>query len=543
MAQLLSKPTTRKARKPIRATGSLRHIATRIFNVPLLIQPEKLQAILAVVGPRLGLAPEFIPKSADFGFDNDGDDDAPEQADSKYPDGLCVLPIYGTLVKRASGMDALSGMTSYEAIQADIDDAMNDPSCTAIVCDFDSPGGEAAGMFDLATYLTSLRGQKPLVGIANDHAYSAAYALASCMDRLLVTTVGGTGSVGVVMMHCDQSGYDKDKGLKYSYIFSGDHKVDWSPHQALSKETIATAQAECDSIRQMFVQLVARNRSVDAQAVYDTQARTYMGNAGLPLLADGVGTLDDACSLALSMVKGARSFSVPQFKADPRAPVLSELAHMETLLKDQASVQFEFDTEGDGKILAKRQMGTLRLDVREAGSEAGFKKSAAVITGLLAPYNSLSCDLGGFREIYQPGCFKECLESGEDMLVLGFHNPENVLGRSANGTARFWEDADGLHYEADLPDTQFARDLKTLINRGDIKGSSAAFYILQHRWEQRPSGRVRIIEKAKLVEGSPHSLVAYENSTAQTVVQEDQLAAIHDETELIQTKVRKLRLS
>lgn len=526
MTQLLSRPSKARMRQPIRPTGSLRHLATRIFNVPLLVQPEKLQAILAVLGPRLGLAPEFIPKAADVGY---GDADTTDQP-QPYPDGLCVLPIYGTLVKRATGMDALSGLTSYEAIRADVDTAMADPRCKAIVFDFDSPGGEAAGMFELATYLTSLRGQKPMVGIANDAAYSAAYALASCMDKLLVTTVGGTGSVGVVMLHCDQSGYDKDKGLKYTYIFSGDHKIDWSPHAPLSKSTITQAQKECDALRELFVDMVAQNRSVDRKAIYNTEAQTYMGSSGVPLLADAVGTLDDACDYALSLVKGARSVPVKQRDAKIEFSMLAADQGDSFLLRSWPKPP----GLSEQAFLAVRQLGTIRLSANDQKRDQ--------ISGILAPYNSLSCDLGGFREIYQPGCFKEFLESGEDALVLGFHNPENVLGRSANGTARFWEEADGLHYEAELPDTQFARDLKTLIERGDVRGSSAAFYILQHRWESRSTGRVRIIEKASLVEGSPHSLVAYDSSSAQTVAQEDQLAAIH-ETEIAKAKSRRLRLT
>jgi HK97 family phage prohead protease len=160
-----------------------------------------------------------------------------------------------------------------------------------------------------------------------------------------------------------------------------------------------------------------------------------------------------------------------------------------------------------------------RLQVRSYKTSAILEKRSVgpigSITGILAPYNSLSCDLGGFRETYQPGCFNEFLESGEDALVLGFHNPENVLGRRSQGSALLWEELDGLHFEADLPDTLFARDLRTLMERGDVNCSSAAFYILQHHWEQRSSGRVRIVEKASLVEGSVVSLGAYSTASCE----------------------------
>lgn len=511
-----------KHKKRIKAKGSIRHLATRIFNVPLLIEPRKLDAILAVLGPRLGLAAELIPARVDDFEDFQEPNNATEIGDENdaEPDpneGICVIPIYGTLVKRATGMDALSGLTSYESIRAELQMALDDETCTAIVLDIDSPGGEASGMFDLANFITGIRGQKPLIGIANDSAYSAAYCLASCCDRLLVTSVGGVGSVGCYMLHCDESGYDKQNGLKYTYIYSGAKKVDGNPHEPLSTEALVELQAEADRIRQMFVQTVARNRAVDAQAIYDTEAGCLMGAQAVPLLADQVGTLEDACALALSMTSEARSPAVasggtsmkvwyqatielPPFQAGEAGKWYS---YIETLPRKAS-----FDR--GNVILAVRRFGTAKLSTM--ASETGH--SVERVSGILAPYNSLSCDLGGFQEIYQPGCFSECIKSADDFRVLFNHNPDHVLGRRSAGTARFWEEADGLHYEADLPDTQAARDLKTSMERGDIRESSAAFYILQHRWEQRSTGRVRIIEKAKLVEGSPASFAAYEHSTA-----------------------------
>lgn len=156
---------------------------------------------------------------------------------------------------------------------------------------------------------------------------------------------------------------------------------------------------------------------------------------------------------------------------------------------------------------ALRRMGTLAL-ANNPGSRIGS------ISGLLAPYNSRSGDIGGFREIYEPGCFGESLKSNDDILVLFNHNVDHVLGRRSAKTARFYERPMGLFYEADLPDTQVGRDLAVLTKRGDIRGSSAAFFILSHRWEQRDGMRTRIIEQARLIEGSPCVFPAYESSTA-----------------------------
>ncbi len=175
----------------------------------------------------------------------------------------------------------------------------------------------------------------------------------------------------------------------------------------------------------------------------------------------------------------------------------------------------EFQMHGGKTILALRKFGSAALNlVQGSGSTAAIAR----VSGVLAPYDSASCDLGGFCEVYLPGCFADSLKN-DDPLILHTHNIESILGCKSAGTARFSDEADGLHYEVDLPDTQIARDLRVSMERGDIKGSSAAFFIDQYRWENRAGVRTRVIEKARLVEGGPHGFAAYSSSSA-AVVQE-----------------------
>ena len=64
-----------------------------------------------------------------------------------------------------------------------------------------------------------------------------------------------------------------------------------------------------------------------------------------------------------------------------------------------------------------------------------------------------------------------------DPLALLQHMPHLVLGRRSAGTLRLAEDARGLAFEIDLPDTTAARDLAVSVARGDIKGASFAFTV------------------------------------------------------------------
>lgn len=570
-------PAKGRSAKRVNALPAL-HVAARIFNTPLLIHPQKAEVIIAAIGSRIGL--RAVPVLA---FDDDEmfDGGTSSPVSGERPD-LCVVPIYGTLAKRATGMDAMSGgLTSYSDIQSQIAAALADDACKALVLDVDSPGGEASGMFDLADYISSVRGQKPIVAVANDSAYSAAYCLAACADKLLVTSVGGVGSIGCYMLHCDMSKADSNDGLKYTYIFAGDRKVDGNPHQPLSDAAMDEFTSEVNRIRAMFVQSVSRGRSVDAQALLDTQAACFMGASAVPLLADGVGTLADAIDMARGMSAAARSVAMPRDAASRKTaagackcackpcadgncakccaakcddqkcagcPMQGEsrktesqtvrsiaISEMFALLAMPSAPPCIDRQTGPNEILALRRSGTLAL----AGDPTKQK-----VAGILAPYNSLSTDLGGFREIYEPGCFSESLRSGDDARVLFNHNVDFVLGRKSANTARFWEEADGLHYEADLPDTQVARDLVVSMRRGDIRESSAAFYILSHRWEQRSGVRTRIIERAKLVEGSPHSFAAYEASTAAPVESpQAAIAASINEVELSGARLQLLKIA
>ena len=108
-----------------------------------------------------------------------------------------------------------------------------------------------------------------------------------------------------------------------------------------------------------------------------------------------------------------------------------------------------------GPILAIRscaKLGFKALTKPVSNSTSTSTSTIGTITGLLAPYNSPSCDLGGFVEVFEPGCFTSYL-STDDPAICSSHDYRNILGRKSSGTARFYDESDGLHYDCDLPDT------------------------------------------------------------------------------------------
>jgi HK97 family phage prohead protease len=96
------------------------------------------------------------------------------------------------------------------------------------------------------------------------------------------------------------------------------------------------------------------------------------------------------------------------------------------------------------------------------------------LEGYAAIFNS-AATIGDFAETIAPGAFRASLAGGRDILALVDHNPSLVLGRSKSGSLRLSEDARGLAFALDLPDTQAARDVLALAERGDLGGMSFGF--------------------------------------------------------------------
>lgn len=219
---------------------------------------------------------------AAYGFDSKA-----QNKPFAFQNGVAVIPIHGSLINRFG--QCYGYVTGYNFIRRQRDAAMADPDVTAIVYDVNSGGGEAAGCFELADESFNLRGTKPTISVVDSACYSAAYALASTSDQVVVTPTGGAGSVGVYTMHVDMSKMLEDWGLNITLIHAGEHKVDGHPYAELPDDVRADMQKSVDSTYDRFVEVVARNRNMSAEAVKATQARCYSADDALALgLIDSV---------------------------------------------------------------------------------------------------------------------------------------------------------------------------------------------------------------------------------------------------------------
>ncbi|MDO4970159.1 MAG: S49 family peptidase, partial [Comamonadaceae bacterium] len=276
------------------------HLAARVFNTPLLVHPQKLDAILAGLGGRLLGADGLRFEAADLTTQAALPAEMfstrrGERTERGYRvlDGVAVITAMGALVHRTR-IDANSSLLiGYNDIAADMEDALGRSDVHAIALVLDSPGGEVSGAFELAERIFAARGSKPIVAIADGMAASAAYLAASAADEVVLTPTSYVGSIGVVMRHVDFSRALANDGINVTHIFAGEHKIDGNPYQPLPEGVRASLQADIEGLYQMFIQAVAKHRGLDEQAVRNTRAAVYRGVAAVATrLADRIGTVD-----------------------------------------------------------------------------------------------------------------------------------------------------------------------------------------------------------------------------------------------------------
>ena len=141
------------------------------------------------------------------------------------------------------------------------------------------------------------------------------------------------------------------------------------------------------------------------------------------------------------------------------------------------------------------------------------------LSGYAAVFNNASVPLP-FIEYIAPGAFRKTLSETPDVRLLINH--EGLpLARTKNGTLVLTEDEVGLRFDAELPDTSEARDLYTLIERGDVDQMSFAFRVIRQKFNKDRSERT--LTEVSLADGDV-SVVTYPAYPTTTVEAREHLA-------------------
>jgi HK97 family phage prohead protease len=167
----------------------------------------------------------------------------------------------------------------------------------------------------------------------------------------------------------------------------------------------------------------------------------------------------------------------------------------------------------DSETPAPCELRFVEVQVRAAEDADG--KPVRRVSGLAAPYNARTKirSWGGyeFEEWLEPGVFGETLRSGADIRLLLEHDSRSLLARSKAGNLRLRDTVGGLEFEADLPDTQLARDALENIRAKNYPGMSFGFVPKEMVRTYDDKGKLRSVahRAAGLGEISIVSLPAY----------------------------------
>lgn len=168
------------------------------------------------------------------------------------------------------------------------------------------------------------------------------------------------------------------------------------------------------------------------------------------------------------------------------------------------------------------------------------------IYGKAISFDTLSVDLGGFRETIKRGAITQDLINHSDIFARTNHKDDYILARSKNGKGSLSLELrdDGLYFSFELPNTEKGNELREHIKRGEITQCSFAFNAAKEAnsevWRNENGMIYRDIYKiGYLGDVAPVYKPAYEETyvsmrameCAKTLKEEEELKAMQEEDE------------
>lgn len=253
-------------------------------NTPHLIHPSSFETIINYVEKRCedGEPGEAAQASSRFSYNEDLQ--------------VAVLNIDGPLTyKPVTIMGFDCGGTSYQQLKEDFT-YLVDQGAKTIALNISSGGGEAYQVFPTARYMKELAQENDvkIISLVDGLAASAAYALASIGDEIVMLEGSEAGSIGVVVRLINDSKALEKEGYQRTFIKAGGSKVPFDDDGNFREGFLADLQEKVDAIYDEFTEFVATNRSLSVDAVRATEAKTFLPEKALQLgLADSVMNLEE----------------------------------------------------------------------------------------------------------------------------------------------------------------------------------------------------------------------------------------------------------
>jgi len=290
-------------------------------------------------------------------------------------DNVAVVPVSGPILQRADAF-GMFGAVGVNDLRTTMRGLLADRGVEGILLVVDSPGGEVAGVADLADELAVARGKKPMIAAAAEGMFSAAYWLGSAVGLVTLPRTGSVGSIGVLAVHADLSQGLEQMGIRVTVVKSGAKKAQFSPFAPLEESARAAMQAEVDRLAGLFIGSVADVRGLEPPTVRGFEGGTFEGKAAVDAgLADAVTTTEGAFNLLQSQITsgtGRERMTAmdDDRKVPPPPPEMSELEQARTEGRAEAKAQI-YDLQKVHEEAKKR--------AREDAAEGERKRNAEIL--------------------------------------------------------------------------------------------------------------------------------------------------------------------
>jgi len=241
------------------------NLIAKLSSQPWLMEPNWMRVALNIVSrnpPTLGLSGEFKEKIEKRALSL-GDGKKQELKFVEKRGNIGILNIRGPIVRYGGMMELSADVRSLESYAREFKVLEEDPSVEVIVLNIDSPGGEAAGISQFATYIRN--SPKKVVAYVDDLAASAAYWIASAAKEIYASQTAFVGSIGVVFTVIDDTEKLRKEGIEKVEIVSVQ-----SPKKRpdiKSEEGVKQIQVWANDLADKFIKAVAAYRGVSVDYV------------------------------------------------------------------------------------------------------------------------------------------------------------------------------------------------------------------------------------------------------------------------------------
>lgn len=404
---------------------------------PWLLTDDALQTMLAIVGREQNdkeLAALLNEQRRAF-LEPQGDT-PPGASYTTVQDGIATIEVIGPIFRRANLFTQYSGGTSTDLLSADVQRAVNDPAIRGIVMAFDSPGGDANGIHELASAIRAGTDQKPIVAYVGGMAASAAYWLASACSEIVADATAELGSIGAVLALPNPNARSS-REIEIVSSQSPKKRPD-----VTTESGRAQYQARVDALAAEFVADVASNRKVSEDTVLSDfgQGGVMSGRAAVAAkLADRLGSLQDTRA-ALSRRTNPLSFRRGMAATQEQDMKLQDFFRSAFTAASEAGIPLEpDDATMDAQISAaahqpndqataeleamRARLAAYEQEQRDAAEQALTAQATAFAEGLVKAEQFLPAQASDLEAVYKAchaaGCVAhlEAMTSAQPAVV------------------------------------------------------------------------------------------------------------------------------